>query len=299
MTVVAIAIGGSAVVGAAATVYGAKKSASSQKEAASTASNTELEMYYQSREDTAPWREAGEYALNRLTQGTPGTTTEGYWLYPDGSKVSGTPEQKPGPYGNNFIKNTMYGAARTGQNILDVAGMVKGVDVDSSGWQQWADKYPGIDRGGEPTWIPGTTTGGSPPLLEGPGDFEASPGYEFVKSEGMKAINNALSSKGRLDSGRAVKEAARYVTGLASQEYGNFWNRYQDKVRGYQNLAGIGQNVATNNANNALATGQNIAGYQAAGITGAGNAYAAGAQGVSSAINQGIGNYMWYKDNKA
>lgn len=195
----AIVVG--SVVGAGASMYAGNKSADAQKSAAATASNTELEMYYQSREDTAPWREAGERGL---------TQTE---------------------------------------NLL----------------------------------------------AAGPGKFEASPGYEFVKSEGLKGINNALSARGKVDSGQAAKEAGRYVTGLASQEYGNFWNRYQDKLRGYQSLSGIGQSTAQQNAQNALATGQNVAGLQAAGISGAGNAQAAGIMGAGNAVNQGVGNYMLYK----
>lgn len=65
-------LGGSALI-AGTSLFGASKAASAQKEAAKKASQAEmraieaqLEMYYQGREDLAPWREAGGEALNKL-----------------------------------------------------------------------------------------------------------------------------------------------------------------------------------------------------------------------------------------
>lgn len=206
MSFIAAAIVGTAVVGAGASIYASKKAGDAQIEAAQTGSDTQLKMYYQGREDQAPWMAAGESALNKLT---------------------------------------------------------------------------------------GTGGGG---LLEGPDEaFKETEAYQFVKSEGLDAMANAMSARGGVDSGGAARASGRYVTGLASQEYGNFWNRYQDKLRGYQSMAGVGQSTANVSAANAMATGQNVAGLQAAGISGQGNALAAGAMGVGSAVNQGVNNYMAYK----
>lgn len=59
---------------AGTTLYGIYKQSQASKrataagvEAAGEASEAQLEMYYQSREDMAPWREAGVNALNQLT----------------------------------------------------------------------------------------------------------------------------------------------------------------------------------------------------------------------------------------
>jgi len=49
-----------------ADLYASDKAADAAKDAADKANATQLEMYDQSREDTAPWREAGEAALGRL-----------------------------------------------------------------------------------------------------------------------------------------------------------------------------------------------------------------------------------------
>ena len=61
----------------------------------------------------------------------------------------------------------------------------------------------------------------------GAGDFQADPGYAFRLSEGMKALDRTAASRGGLLSGATLKEAQRYGSDLASQEYGNAYNRFQ------------------------------------------------------------------------
>lgn len=70
---VAAAIVGAAVVGGVATSVASSKAAKAQKSAADTASAAQLEMYNQTREDQAPYREAGYTALKQLgTDTAPG-----------------------------------------------------------------------------------------------------------------------------------------------------------------------------------------------------------------------------------
>lgn len=57
-------------------------------------------------------------------------------------------------------------------------------------------------------------------------DFQEDPSFKFRQSEGEKAINRAAAAKGRFASGGALKELTRYGSDLASQEYGNAYNRY-------------------------------------------------------------------------
>lgn len=75
MSWVAVAIGGSALIGAGTAIYASKKSSEASEEAASAqtqaqreAMNTEWEMFQQMRGDYAPWRAAGERALGTLEQ---------------------------------------------------------------------------------------------------------------------------------------------------------------------------------------------------------------------------------------
>jgi len=59
-------------------------------------------------------------------------------------------------------------------------------------------------------------------------DFQADPGYAFRLSEGMKALDRTAASRGGLLSGATLKGAQRYGSDLASQEYGNAYNRFQN-----------------------------------------------------------------------
>lgn len=67
MTWVAVGVGvGTAVVGYVASDQASSRAADAQQAAAQTASNTELNMFYQNREDQRPWRQAGVQALGQL-----------------------------------------------------------------------------------------------------------------------------------------------------------------------------------------------------------------------------------------
>lgn len=65
-------------------------------------------------------------------------------------------------------------------------------------------------------------------------DFQESPGYQFRFDEGRRAAQNQLAASGNRLSGRALKELTRYGQGMASQEFGNQFNRLAG-------LAGVGQ----------------------------------------------------------
>ena len=67
MSSIATAIVATTAVSAYSSKTASRKAAHAQRDAAGEASDTELEMFYQGREDTAPWREAGENALAKLT----------------------------------------------------------------------------------------------------------------------------------------------------------------------------------------------------------------------------------------
>lgn len=66
---VAAAIVGGAVVGGVASAYSGNKAASAQQDAAQKASDTQMQMYNQTRNDQAPYRDAGYSALSQLNAG--------------------------------------------------------------------------------------------------------------------------------------------------------------------------------------------------------------------------------------
>jgi len=122
-------------------------------------------------------------------------------------------------------------------------------------------------------------------ILQGPGNFYASPGYQFNLAEGQKAIDRYNASRGLYASGKASKDLARFSQGLASNEYQNFVNNWiQTKLNPTQSLAQVGQTSAIGLGNQANYTaaqmGQNL--------QNAGNARATGYINQSNAINQGL-----------
>jgi len=67
------------------------------------------------------------------------------------------------------------------------------------------------------------------------GDFQTDPGYEFTRSEGTRGLENKLSGMGMNNSGRALKELDRYNTGLADQQYGDWYARQAGEYGNYVN----------------------------------------------------------------
>jgi len=57
------------------------------------------------------------------------------------------------------------------------------------------------------------------------------PGYAFRQQQGMQGIENSAMAKGGLMSGNALKASQNYGQELASQEYGNAYNRQYQQHR--------------------------------------------------------------------
>ena len=132
-------------------------------------------------------------------------------------------------------------------------------------------------------------------------DVTQDPGYQFRLQQGMDAAMGSQAARGLSQSGGALKELQNYGQGLASQEYGNVYNRQYQNWQGNQagqsqqaqlragalsGLAGMGLNAT--NARNQL--GQNYAGQYMAGQQGIGDAQAAKYLGVQNSFAQGANN---------
>jgi hypothetical protein len=118
----------------------------------------------------------------------------------------------------------------------------------------------------------------------GQADFQQDPGYAFRQAEGMKALERSAAARGGLLSGGTLKGIQRFGQDLASQEYGNAFNRYQiersARLNPLQSLMGSGQS-ATNVMTGATGqAGQN----EAANLYGAGQARASGYVGSANAL---------------
>lgn len=115
-------------------------------------------------------------------------------------------------------------------------------------------------------------------------NLEATPGYQFSLSQGLKSTNNALGARGLLNSGAVMKGAATYATGLADNTYENQFNNYQtQQTNAYNKLLGatqLGENAAAQTGSYGTQTAQTVSGN----TIGAGNAAAAGLNGSAASI---------------
>jgi hypothetical protein len=137
-------------------------------------------------------------------------------------------------------------------------------------------------------------------------DFQQDPGYAFRLGEGLKAMGHQAGARGGLISGQTMKGMENYRQGLASQEYGNAFNRYQtnrqNQLQPLGNLMSSGQAAASNQAG---AAGQY--GVNAGNLMGqAGQSIAAGQMGAANSIGNALsssasayGNYLQSSQNQA
>ena len=57
--------------------------------------------------------------------------------------------------------------------------------------------------------------------------FQSSPGYKFDLTQGLRGVDAGAAAAGMLRSGATLKAEETFGTGLADQDFGNYWNRLQ------------------------------------------------------------------------
>lgn len=142
----------------------------------------------------------------------------------------------------------------------------------------------------------GTAAGGEFNRNFGPADFQADPGYQFRQQQGQQALERSAAARGGLLSGGTLKALTRYGQDVASAEYGNAYNRFNNdqttRFNRLSSLAGIGQTASRDVAQMGMSTAGAVAGNQLS----AGNSAAAGYMATGNAINNGVnqGMSMYY-----
>lgn len=100
----------------------------------------------------------------------------------------------------------------TGKSALSMLGGMYGLNPDGSGVSGQAPDYSA---------------------------FYQSPDYQFALQQGQQALDRSAAARGSLFSGGQNADTLKFGQGLASQQFGNFYNRLAG-------LAGIGQSSAQN-----------------------------------------------------
>lgn len=120
--------------------------------------------------------------------------------------------------------------------------------------------------------------------------LEATPGYQFTRSQGLSAVQNAAAAKGLGISGSALKGAADYATGLADSTLQTQFNIDQaNKTNSFSRLLALtntGEGAAAQTGNFGVQSTQNANNFATSGA----NATAAGTIGSANAIAGGVGN---------
>lgn len=128
------------------------------------------------------------------------------------------------------------------------------------------------------------------------GDFSAykqSPDYQHRYDQGLQGLSRLAAARGNYRGGGTDKDIIDYNQGMASQGYGDFYNR-QAALAGAGQTAGqtlgqLGQNYANNAGNLAINSGNSQAGYHMAKA----DLYGQAAAGIVGGANN------WYQGNKA
>ena len=269
--VAAAVIGGVATLGGGLIAAGgAKKAGNIQAEASREARATDERMLERQIGLQEPFRQGGMTAqaqiMNLLGLGTP----------PSAGGATVDVRQNPGAYGLRAV------------NIPAIlGGEPTTVYTDAEGnFVPDIEEYAAQNPVAAPTPAAGAPPSefGSLARPFGTEQFQADPGYAFRQAEGMKALERSAAARGGLLSGGTLKGIQRFGQDLASQEYGNAFNRYQiersARLNPLQSLMGSGQSATNVMTGNIGQSNQN----QQANILGAGQARASGYVGQANAL---------------
>jgi hypothetical protein len=78
--------------------------------------------------------------------------------------------------------------------------------------------------------------------------FQTSPGYQWQLGQGLRAVDAGQAAKGMFRSGATLKAEQTYGSGLADQEFGNYYNRLMG-------ISTLGENAAAGGASTANTAG--------------------------------------------
>lgn len=141
-----------------------------------------------------------------------------------------------GIMGNLDLETQRLAADFMEKQAREAMGVQRGVYDQSR-----ADQMPWVQDGR-------TSLGDMMRMLQPGYEMQADPGFQFRMAEGQKALERSAAARGGLMSGGFAKSLTKYGQGLASEEFGNRFNRLRDiagmGLNSAQNLGGLGQNYA-------------------------------------------------------
>lgn len=122
--------------------------------------------------------------------------------------------------------------------------------------------------------------------------FTNSPDLKFAQDQGNLALDRANNAKGLNLSGGALKDSMQFNQGLASQQFGNYYNRLLSLSQLGQNSASAAAGSASNFSGQMSNSIQGQGQAQASGIVGSANAISGGLSGVANSVNGAVNNSL-------
>jgi hypothetical protein len=139
------------------------------------------------------------------------------------------------------------GATTAAQTAADAANAqaataTQGVNAATGTANSLLDPYSQAGAQAEGTLQSGLAQGGDFNHAPTMADITIDPGYAFRQQQGELALSRSAAARGGAISGSALKDLANYSQGLASTEYSNAFNRYENDTQSrYSRLFGVGQ----------------------------------------------------------
>lgn len=128
--------------------------------------------------------------------------------------------------------------------------------------------------------------------------LKATPGYQFTKTQGLQAVQNANAAKGLGISGAALKGAANFATGLADSTYKTQFDIDQaNKTNSFNKLLALiqtGQNAAAQTGTFGTQAAQNAGQFATSGANAQAAGTVAGANALGGAANTAANAYQTY-----
>lgn len=130
-------------------------------------------------------------------------------------------------------------------------------------------------------------------------DLMNDPGFNFRLREGTKELDRRLAAGGRMFSGGALKAGQQYSQELASQEYGNAFDRAMrlraERGNALAGLYGGGLQATTGFGQDVGESARTVADLMTSGAAARASGYIGGANALNNALSMGV-NYMNQRD---
>jgi hypothetical protein len=122
--------------------------------------------------------------------------------------------------------------------------------------------------------------------------FYESPDYAFARDMGLQGLDRSAAARGAVNSGGADADRIRFASGLASQNYGQFYDRQY-------NLAAMGQNAIAGQGSMAQQSASNIGNLLMGNAAAQGTAAIQQGNNLAGLANQLGGAYQQYQGRQS